>query len=380
MPYAQGRTYYDADSHLMELGEWLPQYADPNIRDRIRPLYLGGAGSSAAQLIDRARARAADAAATRKLEDNIMGAKGWLALGAFDRTERSRALDLLGVARQLVFPTFALTQFQGNDPELLWGGTRALNRAMGDFCALDQRLIAVGWVPWDDPERTLAEAREAVKAGCGAIQVNSAPGSDKSPTHPDYHRFWAFLAESNVPFMLHVGGGGRPLRRAFNHNGKPPTTDWLGGGENLRSKDYMTLHQIPEQFRSAMVLDGVFDQFPDLRGGVIEQGALWLPALLTRLDLCQAMFSKSEPALRLPLKASDYLRRQLKVTPFPTEPVGWIIENAGPGMLLFSTDYPHPEGTRDPIARFEATMQSVGEPAKENFYHRNFAAMVGEAQ
>ena len=377
MAYAQGRTFYDADSHLMELSEWLPQYADPKIRDRIRPLYLGGAGGSAAQLIERAKTRAADAAATRKLEDNIMGAKGWLALGAFDSAERSRALDLLGVERQLVFPTFALTQFQGNDPELLWGGTRALNRAMGDFCARDKRLVAVGWVPWDDPERTLVEAREAVKAGCGAIQVNSAPGRDKSPTHPEYHPLWAFLEEINIPFMLHVGGGGRPLRRAFNNNGKPPTTDWLGGGENIRSKDYMTLHQIPEQFLAAMVLDGIFDQFPNLHGGVIEQGALWLPALLTRLDLCQATFSKTEPALRMPLKASDYLRRQVKVTPFPTEPVGWIVQNGGTDMVMFSTDYPHPEGTRDPIGRFEATMQSITDDAREKFYHRNFAAMMG---
>jgi hypothetical protein len=88
------------------------------------------------------------------------------------------------VERQLVFPTFAITQFQGTDAELLWGGTRALNRAMGDFCAADRRLIAVGWVPWDDPERTLLEAREAVKAGCGAIQVNSMPAGNRSPTHP----------------------------------------------------------------------------------------------------------------------------------------------------------------------------------------------------
>jgi hypothetical protein len=46
MPYAPGRTYYDAESHLMELSEWLPQYADAAIRDRIRPLHLGGAGHS----------------------------------------------------------------------------------------------------------------------------------------------------------------------------------------------------------------------------------------------------------------------------------------------------------------------------------------------
>jgi hypothetical protein len=40
MPYAEGRTYYDADSHLMELADWLVLYADPGIRDRIRPLCM----------------------------------------------------------------------------------------------------------------------------------------------------------------------------------------------------------------------------------------------------------------------------------------------------------------------------------------------------
>jgi hypothetical protein len=33
----------------------------------------------------------------------------------------------------------------------------------------------------------------------------------------------------------------------------------------------MTLHQIPEQFLGAMVLDGIFEQFPNLRGGVIDK-------------------------------------------------------------------------------------------------------------
>src|SRR5688572_11307043 len=45
--YAGARTICDADSHLMELPEWLPSYADPDVRDRIRPLHLGGAGALA---------------------------------------------------------------------------------------------------------------------------------------------------------------------------------------------------------------------------------------------------------------------------------------------------------------------------------------------
>ena len=42
--YVSG-TVYDADSHIMELPDWLESYAEPGVRDRIRPLYLGGAGS-----------------------------------------------------------------------------------------------------------------------------------------------------------------------------------------------------------------------------------------------------------------------------------------------------------------------------------------------
>jgi hypothetical protein len=175
MPYADGRTYYDdADSHLMELGDWLVQYADPDIRDRIRPLYLGAAGALAERAVREAAARRGDPTATRELEGLLMEAKGWAALGAFDPEERSRALDLLGVAKQLVFSTFAATQFSGDDDDLLFGGTRAHNRAMAAFCAHDRRLIAVGAVPWGDPGRTVAEAREAIRLGCGALLAPSA--------------------------------------------------------------------------------------------------------------------------------------------------------------------------------------------------------------
>jgi predicted TIM-barrel fold metal-dependent hydrolase len=377
MTYATGRTFYDADSHLMELPTWLAEYADPDVRDRIRPLYLGGAGRLADEAVHAAEARRGDADAAAQLEGNLMGPKGWSALGAFDPAERSRALDLLGFDAQLVFSTFAATQFISDDLEVLYGGTRAHNRAIVDFCSADRRLLPVAYAPFTNAELALTATREAIDGGCAAVLVNSAPPREKSPTHPDYWPVWALLEETGVPFMLHIGGGGRPLRRAFNENGKPPTTDFLGGGENVRSKDYMVLHQPPETFLACMVLDGIFEQFPGLRGGCIEQGALWVVPLLQRLDLAQATFSRTEPALKLPLKASDYLRRQMKFTPFPTEPVGWLIEQGGPELFCFSSDYPHPEGGHDPLARFEATLGDASPDARERFYSSNFAEMMG---
>ena len=377
MAYAEGRIYYDADSHVMELEGWLQPFADPDVRERLRPLYLGGAGKLASDALSAAERRRGDAEAARALEDNIMAAKGWGALGAFDSAERSRALDALGFHGQLVFSTFAATQFMGDDLDLLYGGTRALNRAMADFCSGDDRLIAVGQVPWGDPERTAAEVAEAIELGCGAVLVPSAPPADTSPTHPDYHRVWATLQDANVPFMLHIGGGGRPLKKAFHQNGKAPTTDFLGGGENIRSKDYMVLHHPPEIFLAAMALDGIFEQFPGLRGGCIEQGAMWVVPWLKRMDIAQETFRRTEPALALELRASDYIRRQVRFTPFSTEPVGWMIEQAGEELFLFSSDYPHPEGGRHPLKRFEESLADVGEKAKERFYSGNFAEMMG---
>jgi predicted TIM-barrel fold metal-dependent hydrolase len=125
-----------------------------------------------------------------------------------------------------------------------------------------------------------------------------------------------------------------------------------------------------------MVLDGVFEKFPGLMLGVIEQGALWVPALLRRIDIAQGTFKKSEPLLtELPMKASDYIRRQVRFTPYPTEPVSWLIEQAGEELFLFSSDYPHPEGTRNPIERFEESLGGLSEDARDRFYSRNFAEL-----
>ena len=110
-PYAGPTTILDADSHVMELPGWLETYAEAGIRERIRPLYLGGAGALADKAIEDAERRAGDAAVAAELEAQVLTAKGWHALGAFDKAERSRLLDLLGFQSQLVFPTFAATQF-----------------------------------------------------------------------------------------------------------------------------------------------------------------------------------------------------------------------------------------------------------------------------
>ncbi len=379
MEYAK-RHCCDADSHIMETLDWVSRFADPEIRDRLPPLVLGAAGNATHDFISKAEARIKDPARSAAIDHNVIaGPKGWAAYGAFDITERKRALDDLGFHKQLVFSTFAGTQYLGaTDPDLLYGGIRAHNRAMAAFCNEDERLIGVGQVSLADPVRALAEVKEGLRLGIGAFWVPAGAAGEASPGHPDFDPIWQTLSDHKVPFVLHIGSATRVLPKAYENNGKPRPSDLLGGGENLRVKDYMVLSFAPQMFLSALVFDGVFERFPDLRGGVIELGAGWVPEFLRRLDLAQRVFRKSDASVAsLTLKPSDYIRRQVRFTPFPGEDVGGMIRDAGPELFLFSSDYPHPEGTDDPIGRFERTFSEIGEDAKTLFYHGNFEHMMG---
>src|SRR5690349_13651104 len=105
MSYMQGRVAHDADSHVMETREWLDAFVDAEFAGKLRPLY-GKTRGPLDELLERAKQRKTDAEADAKAAENpIAGPKGWLAYGAFDPQERSRVLDGLGFASQLVFPT-----------------------------------------------------------------------------------------------------------------------------------------------------------------------------------------------------------------------------------------------------------------------------------
>jgi hypothetical protein len=111
MPYAEDRIYNDADAHLMETADLLFHYADASTRALLKPLDLSKAGKMMEDL--RRGAHEADHWEKVEIEKNLMSLKGWAALGAFNSMERSRALDLLGFNRQLIFATLAMTQFWG---------------------------------------------------------------------------------------------------------------------------------------------------------------------------------------------------------------------------------------------------------------------------
>jgi len=381
MTYATDRLYCDADSHILETKDWISKFTDPDIAAKLPEMSLVKSGTKSFEVINDAVAKQRQRAASGVVAiDVVRGIKGWNAPGAFDATERKAALDDLGFQRQLVFSTFSATQYLHHDDlDVRYGGIRAHNRAMAAFCNQDPRLIAVGQLSLVDPARCVTEMIEGVRLGCGAFWIPGMPVADKSPGHPDFDVVWQAFCDLNVPFMLHVGPN-RPTKAAeYENNGQPRPKDITGaeGGENLRVRDFMLLSIGPQQFLTALVFDGVFERFPRLRGGVIELGAGWVPEYLRTLDLSQKIFKRTDPSVaRLAIKASEYIRRAVKFTPFPGENVGRLIKDAGAELFMFSSDYPHPEGTDDPIGRFERTFHDISEQDKNKFYSGNFQEMM----
>ncbi len=381
MPYAEGRTFYDADSHIMELPDHLRDHADPGLRELLPQILVTREGRVARgiqEVLERGAHSPERVAEMLALGDQLIaGPKGYLALGAFDRDERAQALDRLGFQRQLVFPTFS--SFPAFDPRielrLRYAAARAANRAMADFCGNDERLMGVGVLPLDDPAQSIAEIDHALGLGLATLWVPHRAGP-RSPGHDELDAVWARLAEAEVPFVLHVGGSPIQNHPAWMNTGRPIPTDWLGGGENFRAKDMISAHHAPEMWIGALVFDGVFERHPRLRGGAIELGAGWVPSMLQRLDWIAEIWKKSEPDLRaLTRRPSEQITEQMAFTPYPYEDVGALIRQSSDRLYLFSSDYPHTEGGRHPLGRFGRTLE--GSPARslDRFYSGNFAEL-----
>ena len=384
MAYATGRTFFDADSHIMELPDFLTAKADRTIADKIPPLNIEAAGVLAQNIssyLDNGRP-AQETQKLRELGDTLIsGPKGYDALGAFDATERQEALDRLGFSKQFVFSSLSTQSLFDPklDPDVAYGGCRAHNRAMAEFCA-DDRLVGVGLLPLDHVERAIEELDYAVSLGVEAMWIPHRLAGGRSPGHTDLDPLWARFAEHGVPFLLHVGGASLKVAPGWLDNGRPIPNDWLGGGENIRSKDMLGLHHGAEQFLSVMVLDGVLERFPNLRGGVIELGAGWVPSMLTRMDYVAGIWGRSEPLLKeMQRTPSQQIIDQVKFTPFVFEDVGTIIDASDPRLYMFSSDYPHIEGGRDPLARFGRSLAGQDEANLDRFYTQNFADLMGIA-
>ena len=381
MPYIENRIVHDADAHTMELPNWFDDYADKNIQKAFRERFSGNKGL-AQTYFENIDENHQTSTYQEKNEEELMIRKNYDALGSFNSKDRSEALDLLGVQSQLVFPTSPNVWLEslehGDDIDMLYSVAEATNRAQIDFCSDDKRLLPVTYIPLANIDRSIEIAKLAIQSGSSALLIPWACPKNHSTSHVGFEPVWSMAEESGIPILFHVGSADFVLPKAHSLNGMPKVKDFHGGEENFRSISYMAISSGPMQALSLLILDGVLERHPNLKFGVIELGSVWVPGFMKQLDSAFEAFSRHEERLQsLSLKPSEYINRQVRVTPYPTEPTGWVIKEAGSDIFMFSSDYPHVEGGRNPLARFEKSIEGISHEAQDKFFRLNFENLMG---
>ena len=385
MTYAHREDIYDADTHMMEHPNWIYDFASEDIKEHLEPIVEGD--QEVFERIDKAIAnfehRRSSSIVLEQAKKDFMtwNHKGWEGLGAFNAEERKLANDLLGFKAHIVFPTSAFDQvLAAKEQKIILGGVEALNKGMATFCSVDKRMHGAAYIPFGYGEAiALKFLKQAIKDGFSVIMIDTiAPQGSKASTHPDFDVVWKEIEENDIAITLHVGAdnGWDPVPLSFYDNGSNVPTHKEGDAPR-DALAYMGISYCAELFLASMIFDGVFNRFPNLRVGVVELGASWIISWMKHLDQSFRAFRRLQDLSQVELLPSEYVQKHIKVTAFPGEDIGWLLNNGAADPLMFASDYPHHEGTDDPIKRFEQTMSDVSEESKTKFYSENFKTLLG---
>lgn len=301
-------------------------------------------------------------AARSSAHDDVWAVKGIAALGSTDAPGRLEAMQKMGVARQLLFPNTSLRELRYLTPRAQQAMRNYNDIALEWSASTGHRARVVCQVNTTEHDAALREARRVIAAGAKAILVPCAePPAGVSPAHPIWDDLWELAQESDTPIVLHAGGGGLldaadddpfffPRGFADSPTLKATFASAPGNEERIGPVFISTCHMAPELYVTMLVTGGVFERFPRLRFGIIEFGAQWFGPMAERLDANAGLMARVNRAL--PLSPSEYLARNVRITPVFRERVDRHIDRYGlADCYVFASDYPHLEGGRDPISR-----------------------------
>ena len=320
--------------------------------------------------------------------------------GAFDMERRLEAMDLMGVTRQLIFPSYGLWGQILSTPE--GGGPIAagMRQFLGDLsvgeaveighAASDEwnewairttalspdRLRPVGmFKPPRDLDDLMGQATGMIGSGLKGLLINSGePPAGLSPAAPELDPFWSLLAESNVPVTAHVGSDLGFLAHSQWSDAPAFAPNKLSFELGFEPYSFSTIHLPVEHFLTVMVLGGVFERHPNLRFGAIELGAHWLGPLADNLDMWAEKVFARRIKETLTLKPSEYLARNVRVTPHSTvEPVDVFFKRYPhlASCYCYSTDYPHLEGGAHINWKLYEMLAPLGEDVLERYFVTN---------
>ena len=295
-----------------------------------------------------------------------------------NRAARLELMDHQGLEATIMLPTLGVAMEQDlvHDTDLTFASLRAFNRWLEDDWGYgdDGRSFAVPMLSLLDLDQCLTELHRVLDAGARLVHLRPGPVAGQSPGHPVFDPFWATVAEAGVPVVFHVSNSGYNAMYGSqwsedpaNPSHKQSPLQWALCNTERPIVDTLL----------ALTLHNVFGRHPDLKIMSIENGSNWVKPLLKTVDKAAAL-GRRGPMLggQLPAKPSEVLAEHLWVCPFPEEDVLELIGALGAEHVLFGSDYPHPEGLREP-ADFEDLLAGCDPVITRQVLRGNTAGLLG---
>jgi predicted TIM-barrel fold metal-dependent hydrolase len=265
-----------------------------------------------------------------------------------DPVERLRWMDGEGLYMNVIYPYPAWFSFT-TDPVIAAAGCRALNRWAGEFASTDrERLKPAMMLPVLFPELAVAEFRFAnEELGLDAVFAAPTPHKDRRWSDPTFDPLWEAIQASGAVMLFHeftrVDRSELPIVIRPCYADSYPIS-------------YLAGHAVEAQLAvTDLIGGGALDRFPELKVGFVEAHVAWLPGWLALMDSLwpriSSRFATTGGTGTLPLRPSEYFRRQCTIVAFPDDV--WVPEtmkSVGPECVTLCSDFPHPNAVdRTPI-------------------------------
>lgn len=286
-----------------------------------------------------------------------------------DRDARIATLDAHGLQAAWIFPTLGMIyeEHLRHDPTAVTITFEAFNRWLADDWgfAYQDRIFAAPYLTLADVDWAVRELEWALDQGARAVVMRPAAPTTvlgpKPPTHTDFDPFWARVNEAGITVVVHAGDSGY-TSHGYARDGF--SADFSGNDE-VRPIKMLQLERPIEDFLSSLVVDKLFDRFPNLRIASVENGSGFLASLLKRVSIVAkkmpGWFSE-DPAVTF--------RRHIWINPFWEDDLGDVIELVGADRVLFGSDWPHIEGMAEPLD-YLPEVKSLDERDRRAVLHDN---------
>ncbi len=315
-------------------------------------------------------------------EDRLRRLRGERAPASFDELvpdsyrlagARLALLDEFGIDAAVMFPNYGLLWEQrlASDRVAQRANARAYNRFMADLCGEGAgRLFGVAHVLLHDPAWAVEEIARVQAQGVRLAMIAPAPVNGKPLSHPDFDPVWAAFSAEGVAPVFHVSEFESPIDPAWRQGERED-------GEQLF--DSIFLYLAPAIALANLILHGVLERFPDLRIGVVELTASWVPSFLLHIDGASDFYTlrHGEPYHKLAERPSEYFLRQVRVAALPYELPNRLVPKVGENTYMIGSDWPHAEGVADPRAAAERAVAGLVDSARGNILGANAAWLLG---